>query len=119
MIKAVFFDVDGTLLSHKTNSVPDSARRALDMLREKGILTFLATGRHISMLQRMQPLEGLRFDGIVYLIMLFIWSGDTAKEETFRNWAKAQLIVTAITLVMGIILAVVFGAAMADLAYYM
>ena len=67
MIKAVFFDVDGTLLSHKTNSVPDSARRALQALREKGILTFLATGRHISMLQRMQPLEGLRFDGIVSL----------------------------------------------------
>ena len=67
MIKAVFFDVDGTLLSHKTNSVPDSARRALEALREKGILTFLATGRHISMLQRMQPLEGLRFDGIVSL----------------------------------------------------
>ena len=61
------------------------------------------------------PLVG----GIVYLIMLFIWSGDTAKEETFRNWAKAQLIVTAIVLVLGIILAVVFGVAMADLAYYM
>ena len=67
MIKAVFFDIDGTLLSHKTNSVPDSARRALQALREKGILTFIATGRHISMLQQMQPLEGLRFDGIVSL----------------------------------------------------
>lgn len=63
----------------------------------------------------MIPLVG----GIVYLIMLFIWSGDTAKEETFRNWAKAQLIVTAIVLVLGIILAVVFGVAMADLSYYM
>ena len=61
------------------------------------------------------PLVG----GIVYLIMLFIWSGDKKKEDTFRNWAKAQLIVTAIALVLGIILAVVFGVAMADLAYYM
>ena len=67
MIKAVFFDVDGTLLSHQTNSVPPSARRALEELRAKGILTFLATGRHISMLQQLQPLEGLRFDGIVSL----------------------------------------------------
>jgi Cof subfamily protein (haloacid dehalogenase superfamily) len=67
MIKAVFFDIDGTLLSHKTNSVPDSARRSLQALREKGILTFIATGRHISMLQQMQPLEGLRFDGTVSL----------------------------------------------------
>ena len=67
MIKAVFFDIDGTLLSHKTNSVPASAVRALEELREKGILTFIATGRHISMLQQLQPLEGLRFDGIVSL----------------------------------------------------
>ena len=29
--------------------------------------------------------------GLVYLIMLFIWSGDKTKQETFNNWAKAQL----------------------------
>lgn len=67
MIRAVFFDIDGTLLSHRTNSVPASAVRALDALREKGILTFIATGRHISMLQKMPPLEGLSFDGIISL----------------------------------------------------
>ena len=67
MLKAVFFDVDGTLLSHQTNSVPASAVRALEALREKGVLTFIATGRHISMLEKMQPLEGLRFDGMVTL----------------------------------------------------
>lgn len=33
---------------------------------------------------------------IVYIIMLFIWSGDQTKELTFRNWAKAQLIVMVI-----------------------
>ena len=67
MLKAIFFDIDGTLLSHRTNSVPASTLRALDALREKGILTFIATGRHISMLQQMRPLAGLRFDGIVSL----------------------------------------------------
>lgn len=50
------------------------------------------------------PLVG----GIVYLIMLFIWSGDTTKEETFRNWAKAQLIMMAIVLVL-VIIGVVLG----------
>jgi len=52
--------------------------------------------------------------GLVYLIMLFVWSGDTAKEDTFRNWAKAQLIVTAIVLVLSILLGVVLGVAYAD-----
>ena len=47
----------------------------------------------------MIPLVG----GIVYLVMLFIWSGDVRKEDTFRNWAKAQLIVMAVVLVLGII----------------
>jgi hypothetical protein len=54
--------------------------------------------------------------GIIYLVMLFIWSGDSTKEETFRNWAKAQLIMTAIGFVLGIIFAVVFGVAIAELA---
>ena len=36
MIKAAFFDIDRTLLSHVTNSVPSSARRALELLRQKG-----------------------------------------------------------------------------------
>ena len=67
MIKAVFFDIDGTLLSHKTNSVPASAVRALETLREKGILTFIATGRHLPELKKLRPLEGLEFDGMVTL----------------------------------------------------
>lgn len=57
------------------------------------------------------PLVG----GIVYLIMLFIWSGDTKKEESFRNWAKAQLILTAVAIVVMIVLGVVFGAAFSDM----
>ena len=58
------------------------------------------------------PLVG----GLVYLIMLFIWSGDTKKEDTFRNWAKAQLIVMAVVVVLTIIVAVVFGAALSEIA---
>ena len=49
--------------------------------------------------------------GLVYLIMLFIWSGDTNKEDTFRNWAKAQLIVMAVVIVLTIIVFVIAAAA--------
>ena len=61
------------------------------------------------------PLVG----GIVYLIMLFIWSGDSTKEDTFRNWAKAQLIVTLIMVVLAILGAVLFGAVFAETLQYM
>ena len=61
------------------------------------------------------PLVG----GIVYLIMLFIWSGDQKKEDTFRNWAKAQLIVLGIMLALTIVIAVVFGASIVSMLEYM
>ena len=35
---------------------------------------------------------------IINLIMLFIWMGDDTKEESFRNWAKAQLVMMAVAL---------------------
>ncbi len=58
------------------------------------------------------PLVG----AFVYLIMLFIWSGDKTKEDTFRNFAKAQLIMMAVVLVLSIILAVVFSASFSEIA---
>ena len=58
MIKAVFFDVDGTLVSHKSKSVPESAKDAIERLRSKGIKVFLSTGRHIHELKNM-PTNGI------------------------------------------------------------
>lgn len=44
-IKAVFFDIDGTLVSFATHAVPASAREAIRRLRERGVKVFIATGR--------------------------------------------------------------------------
>lgn len=49
-IKAAFFDVDGTLLSHVTNSEPASAIHAVKELKRRGIMPILATGRPTYML---------------------------------------------------------------------
>lgn len=43
--KALFFDIDGTLLSDVTNEVPGSTVRALEQAVENGHLTFINTGR--------------------------------------------------------------------------
>ena len=66
MIKAIFFDVDGTLISHTISDIPPSALAALRVLREKGILLFLSTGRHKRELDLL-PLHGFPFDGYVTL----------------------------------------------------
>lgn len=64
MIKAVFFDIDGTLVSFKTHEVPQSTIEALDLLRKKGIKVFIATGRHYTSINN---LGDLKFDGYVTL----------------------------------------------------
>ena len=66
MIKAAFFDVDGTLLSHKSKSVPESARKALAELRERGILCIIATGRQYIQLGKL-PVADIPFDAYITL----------------------------------------------------
>lgn len=46
-IKAVFFDVDGTLISYDTHTAPQSTLDALAALRDQGIKVILASGRPI------------------------------------------------------------------------
>lgn len=45
MRNALFFDIDGTLLSDVTGKIPDSALDALKKTIELGNLTFINTGR--------------------------------------------------------------------------
>lgn len=77
MIRAVFFDVDGTLYSHELNRIPDSAVTAIQKLKEKNILVFLATGRHKKEIEQLN-LNGLQFDGFVTL------SGQLCLDQNFN-----------------------------------
>lgn len=64
--RAFFFDVDGTLVSHKAGRVPASTVEALRELRRRGGKVFVATGRSMSEFAFL-PLDGLTFDGYVVL----------------------------------------------------
>ena len=66
MIKAAFFDVDGTLLSYKNNRVCPSARAAIARLQEKGVLCIVATGRHMIQMSKL-PVADIPFDAFVML----------------------------------------------------
>jgi len=66
-IRAIFFDVDGTLLTWPDHQLPPSALSALQQLHENGVLCFVASGRppvHIQEVNRMIPFE---FDGYIVL----------------------------------------------------
>ncbi|SMG29163.1 Cof-type HAD-IIB family hydrolase [Sphingobacterium psychroaquaticum] len=61
-IKAVFFDIDGTLLSFKTHEVPTSTKEAIQALQEKGIKVIVSTGRSINSIDH---IKFLGFDGFI------------------------------------------------------
>ena len=63
MIKAAFFDIDGTLVSLKSKVYPPSTAVALKRLRENGVLLFVATGRSRFEIKSEHLLDGLEFDG--------------------------------------------------------
>ena len=83
-IKAIFFDVDGTLFSHKSNDVPPSTRRSLAMLRAKGVKTVIATGRQMVELDKL-PVSSIRFDGYLTL------NGDLLLDENKKMYAGTPI----------------------------
>lgn len=72
--KALFFDVDGTLLSEKTKKVPDSAIRALTEARRLGHLVFINSGRVYSHLEQIRKL--VEVDGYLCGCGTYVRKGD-------------------------------------------
>lgn len=64
MIKALFFDVDGTLVSFDTHQVPQSAIEALRKAHASGIHIIIATGRAASDLHELSEVP---YDAVVAL----------------------------------------------------
>ena len=59
----LFFDIDGTLLSHTTHSIPESAIMAIKKAKENGHLIFINTGRPFSLID--ECIKSLKPDGYV------------------------------------------------------
>lgn len=77
MIKALFFDIDGTLISFGTHRVPDSTVEALEKVHARGIRIFIATGRPKRIINNLSQLEsrGL-IDGYVTINGSYCYLGD-------------------------------------------
>lgn len=72
-VRALFLDVDGTLVSFETHRVSDATREALIEAHRRGVKLFVATGRTAS---NLAPLAGLPFDGAVLLNGASCLAGD-------------------------------------------
>ena len=75
MIKAIFFDVDGTLVDPATHAIPQTTLDTLHALRERGVRLFVSTGRHMTMLDDVKA--AFPFDGYLTVSGQFCLCGDT------------------------------------------
>ena len=73
MVKAIFFDIDGTLVSFKTHQVAKETFATLKKLKEKGYQLFIATGRGKDGLEVLQDFP---FDGYITLNGQYCYSKD-------------------------------------------
>ena len=65
MIKAIFFDIDGTLIDTSTHTIPSSTITALKQLRKLGYKVAIASGRDMKNILDIQDLDISLFDGFV------------------------------------------------------
>lgn len=64
-IKAIFFDVDGTLLDPKLHILPESTLNALHRLKSKGYKLAVATGRNLESCKEANIVDAFEWDGFV------------------------------------------------------
>ena len=64
MIKALFFDVDGTLVSFKTHRIPQSTVDALTEAKRRGVGIYISTGRPRRLINNLDEISHL-VDGYI------------------------------------------------------
>lgn len=64
MIKALFFDIDGTLVSFKTHKIPRSTVEAITMAKNRDIKVYISTGRPRQLIDNINEINHL-VDGYI------------------------------------------------------
>ena len=64
MIKALFFDIDGTLVSFNTHQIPQTTVDAIADAKKNGVKIYISTGRPISLITNLGQIEHL-IDGYI------------------------------------------------------
>ena len=64
MVKYLFFDIDGTLVSFKTHKIPQSTVDALTQAKANGLKVYISTGRPMLFINNLGQIEHL-IDGYI------------------------------------------------------
>ena len=63
-IKALFFDIDGTLVSFQTHRIPQSTVDALTLAKQNGVNVYISTGRPLMIINNLGQIQHL-IDGYI------------------------------------------------------
>lgn len=77
MIKALFFDIDGTLVSFKTHQIPQSTVDAIATAKAKGVSVFISTGRPQVLINNISALTDKKLiDGYITMNGAYCFAGE-------------------------------------------
>ena len=77
MTKALFFDIDGTLVSFETHCIPSSTIEALEAAHAKGLKIFIATGRPKAIINNLSELQDRNLiDGYITMNGAYCFVGE-------------------------------------------
>ena len=77
MTKALFFDIDGTLVSFETHRIPPSTIEALEAAHAKGLKIFIATGRPKAIINNLSELQDRNLiDGYITMNGAYCFVGE-------------------------------------------
>lgn len=81
-IQAIFFDIDGTLVPFKSNKIEESTLKAIQKAKENGYKIALATSRPLSIINDIENVWNIHWDGIVAGSGTMIYD---EKREVFKD----------------------------------
>lgn len=82
MIKALFFDIDGTLVSFKSHRIPESTIRGIEQAHKNGYKIFIATGRPYMIINNIPEIQGRGIiDGYITMNGAYCFTGDPSSKE--------------------------------------
>ncbi len=76
MIKALFFDIDGTLVSFNTHEIPQTTIEALEQAKHNGVKVYISTGRPVKLINNLNAIEHL-IDGYITTNGAYSYIGNT------------------------------------------
>ena len=93
MIRALFFDIDGTLVSFQTHQIPVSAVLALEQAKALGVKIFISTGRPKVIITNLKALEERNLiDGYITMNGGYCFTGNTVISKHPISQHSAQVI---------------------------